>query len=146
MLCPVCQARREPDGVCLACLLTEALLAPDMDASSVGALGDLRAYATIGRLELPCSLAGYRLLREIASGGMGIVYEAEDGRLKRRVALKILRSAVFALPDELARFRVEAELAAQLDHPNIVPIYEVGDVDGMPFFTMRLIEGMSLAD
>ncbi len=88
----------------------------------------------------------YALRRCIARGGMGIVYEAEDAELDRTVALKVLRSAAFAGAAELARFTLETKAAAALDHPHIVPIYEVGEVDGQPFFTMKLIEGQSLAE
>ena len=77
---------------------------------------------------------------------MGVVYEAMDTELDRTVALKVLRSAVFAGEAELARFTLETKAAASLDHPNIVPIYEVGEDDGQPFFTMKLIRGQSLAE
>ena len=87
----------------------------------------------------------YALLRRINAGGMGVVFEAYDRVLKRRVALKRIRGASFAGPADLARFTLEAEAVAALDHANIVPVYEVGEVEGMPFFTMKLIEGTSLA-
>ncbi len=135
--CPVCSARLENDGVCVACLLNEGLEA----ASS------LQEKVTPARtLSLPCEFAGYRLVREIASGGMGIVYEAEDVKLKRVVAMKVIRNAHFATKDEAARFRAETQAVAQLDHPDIVPIYESGEYDGMPYYTMRLAEGGSLAE
>ena len=88
----------------------------------------------------------YALRRCLARGGMGIVYEAADAELDRTVALKVLRSAAFAGAAELARFTLETKAAAALDHPHIVPIYEVGEVDGQPFFTMKLIRGQSLAE
>ncbi|HWB02724.1 MAG TPA: WD40 repeat domain-containing serine/threonine-protein kinase [Verrucomicrobiales bacterium] len=88
----------------------------------------------------------YTLKRRLASGGMGVVYEAEDRKLKRPVALKMIRGSTFADEAELARFTIEAEAAAGLDHPHIVPIYEVGRLEGQPFFTMKLIEGQSLAE
>jgi eukaryotic-like serine/threonine-protein kinase len=87
----------------------------------------------------------YLLLEEIARGGMGIVYKAQHLGLKRLVALKMILSGSLATPAERARFRREAELAANLDHPNIVPIYEVRDQDGMLFFSMKLIDGGNLA-
>jgi len=136
-LCPVCSGRLERDGACLVCLLQEGL-----EAAQVGAESAPSARA----LTLPCEFAGYRLVREIASGGMGIVYEAEDVKLKRVVALKVVRNAHFATREEAARFRAETQAIAQLDHPDIVPIYESGEEDGMPYFTMRLAEGGSLAD
>ncbi len=88
----------------------------------------------------------YTLKKRLAQGGMGVVYEAEDRKLKRVVALKMIRGSSFANDAELARFTLEAEAAAGLDHPNIVPIYEVGRLEGEPFFTMKLIEGQSLAE
>jgi tetratricopeptide (TPR) repeat protein len=75
-----------------------------------------------------------------------VVYEAEDTRLSRSVALKMIRGFVFSSPADRVRFRAEAGAAAHLDHPNIVPIYEIGEHLGQPFFTMKLIEGCSLAE
>jgi formylglycine-generating enzyme required for sulfatase activity len=76
---------------------------------------------------------------------MGIVYEAEQTSLKRRVALKILPPALCADPRIVARFHREAEAAGRLRHPNIVPVYSVGEVNGAPYFTMERVEGRSLA-
>ena len=87
----------------------------------------------------------YTLIRKLATGGMGVVYVAEDRMLKRTVALKMIRGMFFAGAGDVARFKVEAEAAAGLDHPNIVPIYEVGEFEGQPFFTMKWIGGESLA-
>lgn len=137
--CPVCSARLENDGVCLVCLLVEGVEA--RDASNQPA-----KPASTRVLSLPCEFAGYRLVREVASGGMGIVYEAQDLKLKRVVALKVIRNAIFATREEAARFKAETEAIGQLDHPDIVPIYESGEEDGLPFYTMRLAEGGSLAD
>ncbi|MCX6857184.1 MAG: serine/threonine-protein kinase [Verrucomicrobia bacterium] len=84
--------------------------------------------------------------REIASGGMGMVFEAVDLKLKRRVAMKVIRDAQFARREEAARFRTEMKAIARLLHPHIIPVYESGEVDGTPYFTMRLAEGGSLAE
>ena len=143
--CPVCASPLEADGVCLACFFLEAEAAP-LDADLAKSRGELPRFAALGRLELPCEFAHHRLLRELGSGGMGVVYEAEDLRLKRTVALKLIRSAAFARPEDVARFRAEAETVARLDHAGIVPIHEVGECDGQTFFTMKRLPGGSLAE
>jgi WD40 repeat protein/serine/threonine protein kinase len=87
---------------------------------------------------------GYELLGELGHGGMGVVYKARQTRLNRIVALKMIRSGRFAGSHELVRFRREAEVVAQLQHPNIVQIHEVGEADGWPYLALEFVDGTSL--
>jgi outer membrane protein assembly factor BamB/predicted Ser/Thr protein kinase len=93
----------------------------------------------------PPQLGDFRILREIGSGGMGVVYEAEQISLGRRVALKVLRFGPASDPEAMKRFHREAETVARLHHTSIVPIFAVGAERGVPYYAMQFIEGESLA-
>ncbi len=96
-------------------------------------------------IELPATFGDYELLEEIGRGGMGIVYRAIQISLNREVAVKMLLRGQLASQDDEARFRQEAESAAQLQHPGIVPVYEVGENDGRLFFSMQYVPGQTMA-
>ncbi len=95
--------------------------------------------------ELPHPFGDYELLEEVGRGGMGVVYKARDQRLGRTVALKVVLRGDEATPEQLGRFRAEARAAGQLDHPNLVPVFDAGEADGLPFFVMKYVDGSTLS-
>ena len=91
------------------------------------------------------SIGGYRIVREVGRGGMGVVYEAVQVAVGRKVALKVLPISAVTDPRQIERFRIEGQAAAALDHPHIVPVFEIGCEQGVHFYAMRFVEGCSLA-
>jgi WD40 repeat protein/serine/threonine protein kinase/Flp pilus assembly protein TadD len=125
-------------------LFPALLMMEDLGESSGGTTGSLAADngAALGvRLE---RLGDYRILREIGRGGMGVVYEAEQESLGRRVALKVLSAGSLLDPKQVRRFEREAKAAARLHHTNIVPVFGVGRQDGHHYFVMQFIAGLGL--
>jgi len=105
-----------------------------------------RAESAAATVVMPQTAGDFQLLREIGRGGMGIVYEAMQKSLKRRVALKVVNQFIAGSEKQLRRFRREAESAARLHHSNIVPVYGFGEDQGLQFYAMQLIEGPTLAE
>lgn len=142
--CAECHSgSRLKNGLCLNCLLLGALETEDLAA---GDDSFKEALAAVKSLEGDWRIGDHNILDEIARGGMGVVYRALEPHSGRIVALKCVLAFQGDPSDQaLARFRREAETAARLDHPNIVPIYRVGETaDGLPFFTMKYAAGGSL--
>ena len=96
--------------------------------------------------QLGDSVSHYALLERLGEGGMGVVYKAQDTKLKRTVALKFLRSGMFGSDAERARFVREAQVAAGLDHPHICPVYEIDEHEGQAFIAMAFCPGRTLRD
>src|SRR5215212_5086296 len=96
-------------------------------------------------VEIGSDFVGYRIEKSIGRGGMGVVYRAHDLRLKRTVALKLMAPELSQDQHFRQRFAREAELAMSLEHPNVVPIHDAGDVDGRLYLAMRHVEGTDLS-
>ena len=142
MKCPSCRSEVSTDGdFCPRC-------GTKVEALGEGGLSATRSFAAPEGRHQPGQLVGgrYKLLSAAGSGGMGIVFKAEDKKLRRTVALKFLPAEIGADPQAKMRFLREAQAAAGLDHPNICPVHEIDETGGEMFLTMAFIEGRSLKE
>lgn len=129
--CPVCGAETKAGGLCAACALADAFGTDDAAEAKAGSLG---------------VIGGHELIEIIARGGMGIVYRARQHEPEREVALKALPGAELRSEEARQRFRIEGHAMARLEHPHILPVHEIGEEDGTPFYTMKLADGGTLAE
>ena len=151
--CPECgSASRVGRSLCLSCLLSAGVggNGRNGNASAAASAKEETLDDLLGELEV-CDadwrIGNYQILEEIGRGGMGVIYRARQRHSRRIVALKRILSYHADSQETLARFRREAQAAASLDHPNILPIYEVSECDdGLPFFSMKFAGGGSLLD
>src|SRR5256884_1410846 len=149
--CPECgSASRVGRSLCLSCMLSAGMgtnghngNSPDETSAKAETLDDVLGEIKVS--DAHWRVGNYQILEEIGRGGMGVIYRARQRHSRRIVALKRILSFHADSHETLARFRREAEAAASLGHPNILPIYEVSESeDGLPFFSMKFATGGSL--